>query len=971
MAQGILCNATWRALAVAWMCALSAGANAVSPPRMLAVDLAPLIDQAARDQTRFAVEVSHAVSSLQDGEWTEAAGEARWHYAVRIPTAISMSLHAERVVLPRDATLVVSGAEGRFVYTAREIHAGALWSRILRGDALDLTLSVPAVRRAAAHIEIVGLQAGYRGLGIGTSNHPYFDRVRQRATAGAVPRNQASTAGTANPNAGCIENYECDVTANNSGPAHGTVALVIANLVQCTGTLVNNVRNDGIPYVLTARHCEQGKPGGGAPVNAGSMTVYWDATTPCGTALGNLYDPNIVTQTGATTVVEQQDVWLVRLGESPVIASPYFAGFDATGGVVQGGYTLHHALSTKKQIVDWYGQAVAVSATSTDLSLGYASNFWGVSSQKGFFGPGASGGALFDQNDHLVGTASLGRETNGGPGNCPVTPLAAPTATTAGGLFTSLAAVWASTADTTTTTGATTVASVLDPDNTGMQIVAGASGLSPLVLTASSPTTPINTSIQLNWNASAATSCTADGGTSGDGWAGAQGLQGPVTVTSAVVAAVTYGISCTYPSGRVSRSTVTVGWTVPQPFGYFLGRGLQVWVGAPYVISWTANTAPCSITSNTPTGPGTGALTGLPASGSVTIVFAQAQMSGQLSLTCGPGAGTQLAGTTFESITPAVDFTANSTDRIVGQPLGLVWHSIADYCTPTGGAPNDGWTIAQRGPDSGYLPTVTTTGTFTYSLTCTSGSVSVTAQVVVQVENNAPYVTLQVTPSTVQVSGPYQVAIMSNIDNCYLSGVPGLASPTEWVAAQTILKLFALPTVGTATLQVSCSSNGLTATSPAVVLTTVLQLPPPTVTLTTSASTVQVNQPFTVTWSSTNATSCTAIGDPAFTGAEPTSGSTTITATTAGTLTVTLTCTGNAQSVTNNQSVTVTASTPPPPPPVTPPSSGGGGGGGGGLDTWTLSALGLLILSRFRVRKCAWRRESAKYAGPLPTQAHS
>lgn len=951
MAQTVLRGARSRIRTVACV-ALFAGfiadAASAAPTRVLGVDLAPLIEQAATDKTRFAVEVPHAISSARDGEWTESAGEARWHYQVRIPTAVSMSMHAAQVRLPREATLVVSGTQSRFAYTAHDLHAGVLWSRILRGDTLDLTLSVPIAGRPATHVEIVALQAGYRGLGVGAPNHPYFDQLRQRAASTPLREGQAPTAGASTANSACIENYECDATASNAGPAHSTVALVIGNVVQCTGTLVNNVRNDGTPYVLTARHCEQGKIGGGAPSQASAVTVYWDATTACGAVLGDLYDPGIPTQSGATTVVEQQDAWLIKLDASPVVATPYFAGFDASGSVIQGGYTPHHALSTKKQIVDWYGQAVPVTATAADLSVGYASNFWGVASQKGFFGPGASGGALFDQNDRVVGTASLGRETNGGPGSCPATPLAAPTANTAAGFFTSLAAVWQSTADATSTTGATTVASILDPDHTGTQAIAGASGLAPLVLTASSPIAPINTSVQLSWTASTATSCTADGGVAGDGWAGAQALQGPLTVTTATVAAVTYGISCTYPSGRVSRSTVVISWTVPQPFGTITPVSTQpkIWVGAPYVVSWTANTSPCSLTSSIPTGPGTSALTGLAAAGTATLVFTQAAQAASVSLTCGAGTGTQLTSSTIETVTPTLSFRANSTDRVLGQPLGLVWHSYADYCTPSGGAPNDGWTLAQRAPDSGFVVSAVALGTYTYMITCTAGTVSATAQVVVTVTNAAPYVTLTVTPSTVEFLQNYQIAIKSNIDNCYLAGVPGLVSPTVAVGAESTFNGFGSSPAGSFTLQVSCSSNGLSATSPPVTLTIVDHLPPPTVTLTTSASTIQVNQSFTVSWSSTNATRCTAAGATAFNGAEPTSGSATVTATTAGTLTVSLTCDGPSHSATSNQSVTVTAVTPPPP----PPSTSGGGGGGGGMDLWSLALLGALAGCRRRTR---------------------
>src|SRR4051812_4197637 len=52
-----------RVLTVLWLIALGAplGARAATPVRVLDVDLAPLIEKAARDPARFAVEIPHAV----------------------------------------------------------------------------------------------------------------------------------------------------------------------------------------------------------------------------------------------------------------------------------------------------------------------------------------------------------------------------------------------------------------------------------------------------------------------------------------------------------------------------------------------------------------------------------------------------------------------------------------------------------------------------------------------------------------------------------------------------------------------------------------------------------------------------------------------------------------------------------------------------------------------------------------------
>jgi hypothetical protein len=111
---------------------------------------------------------------------------------------------------------------------------------------------------------------------------------------------------------------------------------------------------------------------------------------------------------------------------------------------------------------------------------------------------------------------------------------------------------------------------------------------------------------------------------------------------------------------------------------------------------------------------------------------------------------------------------------------------------------------------------------------------------------------------------------------------------------------------------------------------------PPTVTLTSSAASAATGSSITLSFSSTNATSCTASGG--WTGSEPTSSST-ATETLSATTTYTLTCSGAGGSAT--QSVTVTATS-------APPSHHGGGA----LDLGALSGLlGLVLLRGRRLRR--------------------
>jgi hypothetical protein len=108
----------------------------------------------------------------------------------------------------------------------------------------------------------------------------------------------------------------------------------------------------------------------------------------------------------------------------------------------------------------------------------------------------------------------------------------------------------------------------------------------------------------------------------------------------------------------------------------------------------------------------------------------------------------------------------------------------------------------------------------------------------------------------------------------------------------------------------------------------------PTVSLAASASQVASGGNATLTWSSQNATSCTASGG--WSGVEPTSGSASTGILTAST-TFTLTCTGAGGSAA--QSVTVS---------ITQSSSSSGHGGGGAIDLSLLAVLAALGVARSR-----------------------
>lgn len=145
-----------------------------------------------------------------------------------------------------------------------------------------------------------------------------------------------------------------------------------------------------------------------------------------------------------------------------------------------------------------------------------------------------------------------------------------------------------------------------------------------------------------------------------------------------------------------------------------------------------------------------------------------------------------------------------------------------------------------------------------------------------------PTVAISVQPSTIVAGNPVTLTWTSSYaTTCIAGGAWSGALATS--GSQSITPLV----VGGFTYSITCTNIGgsTTASAPLTVSPA-----PPMVKLSISATNSYVGQPITLTWLTLSVTSCTASGN--WSGAQPLSGSETITPTAAATLTYTLACTG-------------------------------------------------------------------------------
>lgn len=212
------------------------------------------------------------------------------------------------------------------------------------------------------------------------------------------------------------------------------------------------------------------------------------------------------------------------------------------------------------------------------------------------------------------------------------------------------------------------------------------------------------------------------------------------------------------------------------------------------------------------------------------------------------------------------------------------------------------------------------------SSTSTAASVTVSAAA-------APTVTLRVSPTNIVLGQSATLSWSS-------SNATACSASNAWSGSEALSgTMTEKPTaVGTSSYVLTCTGAGGSAHAAATLTVTA---PAPTVTIGVAPTSITVGQSATVTWSSTNATSCTASG--AWSGTEAVSGTLSVTPSASGTASYALACTGAGGTANGTASLTVAAK----------PS--GKSGGGGAMEQWELIALSLIGIAAHRRRSGSLR----------------
>ncbi|UBM62032.1 T9SS type A sorting domain-containing protein [Candidatus Sulfidibacterium hydrothermale] len=183
------------------------------------------------------------------------------------------------------------------------------------------------------------------------------------------------------------------------------------SLYWCTGSLINDTRNDGTPYFLTANHCGSSS----SASDYAQWVFYFNYESPdCSRPTTA---PAIHALSGAKLLASADyntgsDFKLLLLNSKvPYDYKPYFNGWNRSGDISDSGVVIHHPEGDIKMIstyktptrpVDYYG-------STTDPNADFWEVHWATTvSGHGVTEGGSSGSPLFDPNKLIIGTLTGG-----------------------------------------------------------------------------------------------------------------------------------------------------------------------------------------------------------------------------------------------------------------------------------------------------------------------------------------------------------------------------------------------------------------------------------------------------------------------------------------------------------------------------------------------------------------------------------
>jgi len=338
---------------------------------------------------RFAHEFILANTPDNSGTWTVLnTGQRIWTLAISSPGAYSLNLVFEKFRLPTGGKLFIYNDDSDRVlgaYTEKNNKASGRFAiEPLAGDELIIEYIEPLNAEFEVELEL------------GRVYHDYKNIFRELNSKSGSTK---SSSGECNVNVNCAEGFEWQV--EKRAVCHITYRGWIAS-----GALINNSKNDGRPYILTAHHVISKE------ADAESAIFYFNyEAESCEGTSGSKSQSISGSTLRATT--DGLDFTLLEMSSiPPSIYQPYYAGWDRSGDVTSQTVCIHHPNGDVKKISIDYDPPTTGSYTDSEYTFDKNTHWHIANWELGTTEGGSSGSPLFDTQHRIIG------DLTGGDANC-------------------------------------------------------------------------------------------------------------------------------------------------------------------------------------------------------------------------------------------------------------------------------------------------------------------------------------------------------------------------------------------------------------------------------------------------------------------------------------------------------------------------------------------------------------------------
>lgn len=206
----------------------------------------------------------------------------------------------------------------------------------------------------------------------------------------------------------CQVNINCNEGIDWQNEKRAVAKIIVDNSDICTGTIVNNINEDGVPYFITAHHCIK-------TYHQAEKTLFmfhYESASCYG-----IFSLNTKTLSGSElrATSANLDFSLVELTTVPPARyNIYYAGWNVADIPAESTVCIHHPDGDLKKIaVDDDPPVTGNYGSGLDEYAHWRVKRWEVGSTE----KGSSGSGLFNQNHQLVGFLSGGQATCASPIN--------------------------------------------------------------------------------------------------------------------------------------------------------------------------------------------------------------------------------------------------------------------------------------------------------------------------------------------------------------------------------------------------------------------------------------------------------------------------------------------------------------------------------------------------------------------------